>query len=315
MRRLAVMAHYDSAGLVAPHVLRQVDALAEAADRLLVVSTAALDGGAAAALAARAELVTRPNLGYDFLSYQTGLDVAGDLAGFDQVILCNDSYVGPLVPYQRILADMDAQLCDFWGMTQTERRGRHVQSYFVAFRAPVVRSPAFTAFWRGLEPINDRAEVITRYELGLSRALLGACFATGSAFTETARDRRMARARHLWFAVQTLRRLPAHRRRGAARRVPFEPWNPVSALADRALDAGPQGSRLPLVKIDTLRYDPYGLGAERLLAACERGYPEEFDGVREYLARTSAAYPVRPGERTGLGAAPALVRHTIGYAR
>ena len=315
MRRLVVMAHYDAAGLVAPHVLRQVTALADVAERLIVVSTATLQSGARAALSARADLVTRPNVGYDFFSYRTGLDVAGDLSGYDQVIICNDSFVGPLTPYARILAAMDARDCDFWGMTQTDRRGRHAQSYFVAFRGACVRSAAFAAFWRAMEPVNDRAEVITRYELGLSRTLQDAGFRLGSYFTETPRDRRVARARHLWFAAQSLRRLPPHRRRRAVRRMPFEPWNPVSALADRALIDGPDGPRLPLVKIDTLRYDPYGLGAQRLLTACERRYPDAFAGVREFLARTSPAYPVRPGERTGEAVAPALVRHTIGYAR
>src|SRR5436853_7019678 len=41
-RRLAVMAHYDYRGGVGPHVRRQVETLASAVDRLLVVSTADL---------------------------------------------------------------------------------------------------------------------------------------------------------------------------------------------------------------------------------------------------------------------------------
>ena len=48
-----------------------------------------------------------------------------------------------------------------------------------------------------------------------------------------------------------------------------EPWNPSAALADRALDGG----RLPYVKLDTLRFDPYGLGADKLLDYCEEQLP------------------------------------------
>jgi lipopolysaccharide biosynthesis protein len=313
MRRLVVMAHYDARGEVAPHVLRQVDALSEIADRLIVVSTAGLapDGPAARELSRRAELIRRPNVGYDFYSWRTGLDLATDLHRFDQVVICNDSCIGPLAGYQPIFTAMQDRRCDFWGITMTRRRAPHVQSYFVAFGRHVVASPAFGDFWQRMTPISDRAEVITRYELGLSGGLIGAGFTPGAYFVPTRHDRRVARARHLWWATQTLRRLPAHRQRRAARRIPLEPWNPVTALADRALDH----ARLPLVKIDTLRFDPYGLDARRLLAGCERRYPEQFAGVREFLERTAAAYPVRAGERSGPARPPFGLRHVLGYGR
>lgn len=311
MRRLVVMAHYDADGEVAPHVRRQVEALGEVADRLVVVSTAGIAPGSPAesVLRQRGELVVRPNVGYDFGSWQVGLSLVDDLDRYDLVVICNDSYVGPLVGYQQIFDTMDAHRADFWGITQTLRRGHHVQSYFVAFRGRVVRSPSFRTFWDTMTPVSERADVITRYELGLSRILLGAGFEAGAYFAETAADRRMARARHLWWAAQTVRRLPSHRRPRAVRRLPREPWNPTSALADRALD----DARLPVVKLDTLRFDPYGLGAGQLLDACERRYPDQFDGVRAYLERTTARYPVRPGERPGPTAPPAVVRMLVGY--
>jgi rhamnosyltransferase len=314
MRRLVVMAHYDARDDVAPHVLRQVEALSEVADRLLVVSTADLapDGPAARELSRRAELVRRPNIGYDFYSWRTGLDLAPDLARFDQVVICNDSYLGPLGGgYQPIFEAMQDRPADFWGITMSQRRAPHVQSYFVAFGRDVVASPAFRSFWQEMTPVSDRVEVITRYELGLSGRLSAAGFAPGAYFVPTAHDRRVARARHLWWAAQTLRRLPAHRRRRALGRLPFEPWNPVAALADRAL----HGARLPLVKIDTLRFDPYGLDAGRLLAGCERRYPADFAGVREFLDRTTTAYPVRSGEGQGRARPPFGLRHVIGYTR
>lgn len=306
------MAHYDAMGGVAPHALRQIDALADVADRLIVVSTATLDDpGDVEAITKRAELVKRPNYGYDFYSYKTGLDVAGDLGAYDLVIVCNDSYVGPLVPYRKVLDSMRDESVDFWGMTQTLRRTRHVQSYFVAFRNWVVRSPAFTSFWGAMTPLSDRMQVITRYELGLSQSLLRAGFELGSYFKETPEDKRLARARHVWWSGHAIMRQPLRKRRRALRRFPFEPWNPMAALADRALD----DARLPLVKIDTLRYDPYGLGSMHLLAACEERYPVQFAGVREFLDRTAHLYPSRPMEGPGPVVPPWPVRRTIGYAR
>ena len=312
MRTLAVMAHYDATGQVAPHVLRQLDALAAAVDRLMVVSTASIcDPVVLKEVQQRAELVQRPNFGYDFYSYKTGLDLIEDLPGYDLVIICNDSYVGPLRNLGTIIDEMAARPVDFWGMTRTRRRALHVQSFFVAFRSWVVKSHAFTDFWRAMTPVSDRMEVIKRYELGMSGALLGAGFRAGSVFEETPADRRLARARHVWWAVNTVRGLPRSKRRAAWRRLPFEPWNPMAAMADRALG----DARLPLVKIDTLRYDPYRLGADHLLTACERQYPEEFSGVREYLERTAALDPPRPGESQGPTSPPPPLRQLIGYAR
>jgi lipopolysaccharide biosynthesis protein len=312
MRTLIIMAHYDPTGRLAPHALRQIDALADVADRLIVVSTAALqDADDVEAITKRAELVSRTNYGYDFYSYKTGLDQVDDIDRYDTVIVCNDSYVGPLVPYRRMLDTMRARQVDFWGITQTRRRALHVQSYFVAFRSWVVRSAAFQRFWGAMTPVSDRLQVITKYEVGLSRTLLEAGFALGSYFEEDDADRRLARARHLWWAYHTVQRQPRHRRRAALRQLPFEPWNPMAALADRALD----GARLPLVKIDTLRYDPYGLGSMRLLAACEEQHPDMFDGTREYLELTASLYPARPAEAPGPVVPPWPVRRTIGYAR
>jgi rhamnosyltransferase len=312
MQTLVVMAHYDAMGQVAPHVLRHLDALNEVADRLVMVSTAELaDETWAKEVETRAELVVRPNYGYDFFSYKTGLDLMGDLTGYDLVILCNDSFVGPLRPYSRIIGEMADRPVDFWGITSTDRRATHVQSYFVAFRPWVVRSQAFTGFWRNLTPVSDRSKVISRYELGLSAALMDGGFRGAGYFEETPADRRLARARHLWWAVNTIGGLTPAKRKRAWRVLPFEPWNPMASLADRALDEG----RLPVVKIDTLRYDPYRLESDRLLEACERRFPEQFQGVREYLDRTNALYPPRKGEGHGRSRPPLGLRRLIGYAR
>jgi len=312
MSILVVMAHYDALGQVAPHVLRHLDALGEVADRLIVVSTAGLtDETLIKDVESRAELVNRPNYGYDFFSYKTGLDMVDDLTSYDLVVLCNDSFVGPVRPYPRIVADMADRPADFWGITRTDRRTTHVQSFFVAFRPWVVRSAAFMGFWRTLSPVSDRAQVIAKYELGLSAALLGGGFHGEGYFQETAADRRLARARHVWWAANRISGLSRAKRKRAWRVLPFEPWNPMAALADRVLDDG----RLPVVKIDTLRFDPYRLGADRLLAECERRYPDHFAGVREYLERTNALYPPRKGEDHGLSRPPAGLRQLIGYAR
>jgi Rhamnan synthesis protein F len=285
------MAHYDHRGGVGPHVRRQVESVAEAVDRLVVVSTAALTEASRTWLAGRAELVERPNYGYDFTSYQVGLHRAGDLTAYDEVVICNDTYV-PVTPYSRIFDEMAARPVDFWGLTLNDRVSPHVQSFFVAFRPWVVGSRAFLRFWSGLDPLSARRQVIKRHEVGLSRCLHGAGFRSGAYFRESPADERLARRRVRWWAAHRPGLTRSRAGLGAWRERAREPWNPALALADMALDDG----RLPYVKLDTLRFDPYGLGADKLLDYCEQQLPESFAGVREFLDATSGYYPPRPSE-------------------
>ncbi len=310
MRTLVVMAHYDPHGLVAPHVLRQLDAWQGVATRLVLVSAAGItDTEVAASVTSRAELIVRENEGYDFYSYKLGLDTVGDLASYDLVVVCNDSYIGPLVPWQTVVDTMMQRPFDAWGLTETMRRRRHVQSFFYAFRPWVVASRGFQQFWGDMQVVSDRNRVIRVYELGLSRAILEAGFEIGSYYTENEADRRIARARQVWWAAHRAPLRPKGKRLSSLPRFAREPWNPMSALADRALD----GARLPVVKIDTLRYDPYRLGSGVLLEACERAYPEMFDGVREFLERTAVSYPGREGELVGPARLSFPARQLIGY--
>lgn len=293
MSRLAVMAHFDVEGVIRPHVRGQVEALLASVDRLVVCTTATLRPEAKAWLKERAELVERANYGYDFFSYKVGLDSAGDLSEYDEVIVCNDSYVFVEDSYDRLFAEMAQRPVDFWGLTSTERLAPHVQSFFVAFRPWVVASHAFTQFWESLEPISKRRQVIRRYEVGMSRVLHDAGFVSGAYFEPTEADSVMGRRRVRWWAAHRTHVPHSRNELRAVRELAREPWNPAVAMADRVFD----DARLPYVKIDTLRYDPYNLDAPRLLQLCEQRFPERFAGVREFLDETAPWYPMRRNER------------------
>ena len=299
-RRLAVMAHFDPHGVVAPHVRHCVEAMSDCADEFVVVSSADLTPESRAWLGARAELVVRPNVGHDFASYRAGLD-RHDLSRVTELVLLNDSTVFPLIPLERVFAHMGPRPADFWGMTMGYGFFPHVQSYFVVFREAALRSPAFGAFWRDVGMMGDRSGVISEYELGLSRALCDDGLRMDSYLRPSAFDRLEGAARAGAVAARAF----AHDRRwrellGWARRTvrhARDPeWNVAAALADRGAH---RRVRLPAVKLSTLRDDPYVLDSRRLLAACEARHPDAFAGVREYLARTDPAYGGRWARTAG----------------
>jgi len=293
-------------------VERQVEALAESVERLVIVSTAPLTDRAAAWLAHRGHLIPRENVGYDFFSYRTGLESVEDLHRYDEVVVCNDTYVGPLRSYRQVFEDMATRQVDFWGLSASRRISPHIQSFFVAFRPWLVSSRSFDAFWSNLEPISERMKVIRRYEVGLTTHFADAGFAWGAYYAETDAERRLARHRVAWWMAH---RGPLPQLTGLRRWYDEQcraGWNPAVGLADVALDGG----RLPYVKLDTLRYDPYGLGSSKLLGLCEARFPEAFSGVREHLESTQEFYP--PRARETLRPTPAALRpfrHLVEYGR
>lgn len=179
MPALSVFAHFDPHGDVAPHVLGHLDALAEVSGRLLIVTTAQLTPSSRKQLEARGELIERDNEGYDFYSWKVGLDHAGDWTALPDLLLANDSVVGPLVPYRQILTAAGdsavgahgAGSWGFWGITKNQEGGEHLQSYLLGFSEVTLRNPLFAAFWRGMAPLSKRSEVIARYERGIHRLL------------------------------------------------------------------------------------------------------------------------------------------------
>lgn len=290
MRTLAVFAHFDPEGLVAPHVERYLSALAGGVDRLVVVSTADPAPPARAQLERHGELLVRENVGYDFMSWKTGLDHVGAWDTFDRVLICNDSVVGPLRPLTEILGDRAPRDADFWGMTVSRELEPHVQSWFMVFERPVIESGLLHGFWRAMQPVSDRYVVIRRYEIGLSRLLRTGGLRMGGYLRPTPVQLARAHARYR-HALQSRPDLARSVRRAAPRgrlqrweqRLRRPAWNPSYVFWDAALSG-----ELPFVKTEILRDDPYRMGPERILAALERARPEEFAGVRDYLGRTAA---------------------------
>ncbi|MFN8075524.1 MAG: rhamnan synthesis F family protein [Kineosporiaceae bacterium] len=308
MASVAVFAHFDPGHVVAPHTTRYLAELAGSVERVVVVSTADLPAAEIArvqGLGPGVEVLCRENQGYDFYSWKTGLDHVGDWGEADQVLLCNDSVVGPVRPLAEILAHGREHGADFWGMTRSFEIAPHVQSWFLVFEASALRTGLLQGFWRAMEPISDRYWVIRRYEVGLSRLLTTGGLRMSSYLQPTRRDAVRAQRRY-----DRARRLNAGRATGASplregaglrarlRSSVVQPrWNPSFALWDAVFDG-----RLPFVKIEVLRDDPYLIGAAQALSRLEGAYPEVFAGVSEYLDRTAAETRRLRGLPAGAGA-------------
>lgn len=271
MTRLVSMALFDPDGVVAPFARRTIEQLARPDTTIVATATNPLRPEDAAWVRERAELIERENVGLDLLSHHLVL-TSRDLTRYDDVITTNDTYV-LLQPLDAVEQGIDRS-ADFWGFTISPEVRPHVQSFFVDFRASAVRHPAFLEHWRAVRPLRRRAMIRTN-EVGMSTTLLKAGLTMDAAFRPTRSDRRLARARtlrHGWFNPRSV----------------LGQWNPNSILPEAALEG-----RMPMVKISTLRYDPFKIDAAGLLDRLEGAYPTAMQGVRDYLERTGTSYRKR----------------------
>ncbi len=229
-RRAFVVAHYDAAGRIARH-LRELVAHLASMGRVVFVSTN-LGPDEARMLPAGAEVITRPNEGYDFFSYKRGIEALGDLGALDAVVILNSSFVcvDPARLTSRFFARSRPEI-DVLGLTANYEYAAHLQSYWIAFESRrVLDAPAFASWWRDMEPISDRDLVIPRYEVGLSHAMKSADLTLASAFTP-----------------------PPHQRSGAHR-------NPTHVFWDSLLD------EFGILKLELLRTNPFRMDLSKLHA-------------------------------------------------
>ena len=183
---IAILCHYDRDGAIRPDTLRYLRELHAAGFWIAVVSNGApprrpadLDGIAGA-------LLTRRNIGLDFGAWRMALRALSlPRPDTNRILLINDSVYGPLLPLAPLLARMPANGADLWGLTDSQERGWHLQSYFLLAGPTLIRSPIWRSFWRGVVPLPFKRWTVGRYEVGLSQRVLKAGFSARALFPHT----------------------------------------------------------------------------------------------------------------------------------
>lgn len=111
---------------------------------------------------------------YDFGSWKELIHRIGweKINEYDELILCNDSCYGPVFGFGDVFEKMSLRNVDFWGLSSSpELSTLHLQSYFLVFTREVFRSAVFKSFFEGIRAHPDFWDVITNYEIALTRML------------------------------------------------------------------------------------------------------------------------------------------------
>lgn len=175
---VCVFAHHRKSGGVAPYVLHHLAMLRGAGFRTVFISTSPLDESAWTQLSLLVDVVAvRPNVGWDFGSYLEGVRLIGRrIEDLSSLILTNDSVYGPFGDLGDFVGSLHSRDpgVDVWGVTDSWGHRYHLQSYFLYFLPPALRSASFLAFWETMTLMRSREAVVRKQEIGLTQTLVSA---------------------------------------------------------------------------------------------------------------------------------------------
>lgn len=181
-KRLVVYVVYDRRGGVEEFVRYALQGMRGDAAHILAVVNGSLDADGRRLLESVAdEVLVRPNSGFDIWAHKDALDHLGDrIAEFDEVLLTNDTWFGPVRPYGPVFERMNELDVHFWGMTDHEweplnkftNEGElpyHLQSFWIAVRKEMFLSPEWGAYWRDLPEMPSYFDAVLKHEIQFTK--------------------------------------------------------------------------------------------------------------------------------------------------
>jgi rhamnosyltransferase len=273
MRRAIIYYCSDRAGRVGGYVPAALTALREHAERLVIVSAAEPEAAARASLERLADTVLADPSSGRFAAYAAGLRELGwsQLADWDEVLLTDDSWFGPITPFAATFERMAAEPeLDVWGLTRRAAPPElplDLLAPAVPARAPAVH--AVQSYWLALRTRALGAPVVREF---LDQPPDGDSDVTEQRFADLLR--RHGLRSDVAFQVDEL----------PVADCPVD--DPTVDAAAALLAAGCPVQSLALLRHEPDRLDREAvLGAEVLAGARAAGYP--VDPVLRHLARTT----------------------------
>lgn len=131
--------------------------------------------------------VENHNVGRDFGAYLRGLrliQAKGYLAADARIMFLNDSVIY-LPGHEAVFAMFAEQKDDWIGITENHHVEYYVASWCFELSIAIINGDAFRKWSAAMMPLNNRAYLISRGEIGLSRALLRAGYKPKVLFDST----------------------------------------------------------------------------------------------------------------------------------
>ena len=265
-RRVIFYLFYDPRGIVDDYVPYKLERLRKFAEHIFVVVNGKLTDEGRARLEGVADTVwQRENVGFDVWGYKEALSEFGQerLSEYDELILMNYTWFGPVNPFEPVFERMDALEVDFWGMTEHAAMDpnpftgigilpSHIQSHWIAVRRSMFDTDAWRSYWRDMPPITSYTDSILSHESKFTSRFESDGFAYEVAFPQRN----------------------------------YSTWHPAFFDAEELMNDG-----CPVLKRRPFFHDPLLLDREAVIGrryvekAIELGYPVDF--IYRNIARNS----------------------------
>lgn len=178
MKRAAVAFFYDEHGIVDEYMIHLLKSFKPFIDDLVFVSNGPLSKHSEEDVSDVVDhLIIRENKGFDVWAYKEGLEFIGfdKLSNFDEVLLFNHTFYGPIFPISEMFDAMEKKTLDFWGISIHSKMKpnpfthegilpEHINSHFIAIRQPMLSSASFKSYWETMPKIESYVDSILKHE-------------------------------------------------------------------------------------------------------------------------------------------------------
>ncbi len=124
----------------------------------------------------------------DFGSWKIGIDYLKKKK-IHNLVLTNDSIVGPYFKISEIVNNIQKNKIDFWGISSAgSEENFHLQSYFLYFKKQVVKNNKFRVFFKNVSKVSSKPMLVELYEIGLTQMLLREGFKCEAYFAKFKKD-------------------------------------------------------------------------------------------------------------------------------
>lgn len=176
--RILVFVIYEDQERLQQYKLFFLKALAEMVDDVLIVVNGTLPEEDILELSEIGKVELRSNKGYDTAAFRYGINYFGkeQLSKYDELLLVNDTNVGPIGDISAAFSKMAERNLDFWGISYGEEQNDftlynkygfipiHLQSYFLIIEKSLLTYDGFYEYWKELADTDSRNKAIGKHE-------------------------------------------------------------------------------------------------------------------------------------------------------
>lgn len=182
MNRTCIFSIYSYNSQIEEWRYEIIKGIKKVANQLIIVINGNIESNDSKKLSVYAdEILVRANLGFDAGAYKDIINSPRfqmELKNIDELVLMNDTFWGPIYPFENMFERMAQERVDFWGITKSAAGklgnvsyDQHIQGYFIVIRKSILMDCSFIEYWRQIKYPLDYLEAIQVFEIEFTRKM------------------------------------------------------------------------------------------------------------------------------------------------